>query len=109
MKINRILAFVFVLVVALFASNVGANPDGSKVTCVSALDVEAPEYDSSRLAHGGGLNSCGCHFNRKTGECHCHKPRGCGCDCQPSSCDLDTDQTGQMGVRAVSLGVFEAR
>lgn len=34
-------------------------------------------------AHGGGLNRCGCHFNRKTGECHCHRPwRGCGCACQ---------------------------
>lgn len=21
--------------------------------------------------HGGGLNACGCHFNRKTGGCHC--------------------------------------
>ncbi|RYF59018.1 MAG: YHYH domain-containing protein [Comamonadaceae bacterium] len=38
------------------------------------------------LAHGGGLNGCGCHFNRKTGECHCHQPRACGCPCQPSTC-----------------------
>lgn len=36
--------------------------------------------------HGGGLNGCGCHFNRKTGECHCHRPRACGCECQPGSC-----------------------
>ena len=36
--------------------------------------------------HGGGLNACGCHFNRKTGECHCHRPRACGCACQPSNC-----------------------
>jgi len=26
------------------------------------------------FAHGGGLNSEGCHNNRKTGEYHCHKP-----------------------------------
>lgn len=38
------------------------------------------------LAHGGGLNQCGCHFNRKTMECHCHRPHGCGCACQPATC-----------------------
>ncbi|QHE88163.1 hypothetical protein F9K07_26325 [Hydrogenophaga sp. BPS33] len=38
------------------------------------------------LQHGGGLNACGCHFNRKTGDCHCHQRRGCGCACQPASC-----------------------
>lgn len=37
-------------------------------------------------AHGGGLNRCGCHFNRSTGECHCHQPSGCGCECEPSHC-----------------------
>jgi len=25
-------------------------------------------------AHGGGLNSEGCHNNHKTGDYHCHKP-----------------------------------
>lgn len=24
-------------------------------------------------AHGGGLNSAGCHNNRKTGDYHCHR------------------------------------
>ncbi len=38
------------------------------------------------VAHGGGLNKCGCHFNRKTGGCHCHQSRGCGCECQPAGC-----------------------
>ena len=29
---------------------------------------------SARLeAHGGGLNSEGCHNNRKTGDYHCHR------------------------------------
>lgn len=27
------------------------------------------------LAHGGGLNSEGCHNNRKTGDYHCHRPK----------------------------------
>lgn len=25
------------------------------------------------LAHGGGLDSAGCHNNRKTGDYHCHR------------------------------------
>lgn len=25
------------------------------------------------MAHGGGLNSEGCHNNRKTGDYHCHR------------------------------------
>lgn len=28
---------------------------------------------SELLAHGGGLNAEGCHFNRKTGDYHCHR------------------------------------
>lgn len=27
-------------------------------------------------AHGGGLNSAGCHNNRKTGDYHCHRSGG---------------------------------
>lgn len=27
------------------------------------------------LAHGGGLNSEGCHNNRKTGDYHCHQKK----------------------------------
>lgn len=36
--------------------------------------------------HGGGLNACGCHVERRTGECHCHQDRGCGCECEPEHC-----------------------
>ena len=28
------------------------------------------------MAHGGGLNSEGCHNNRKTGDYHCHRGGG---------------------------------
>lgn len=40
----------------------------------------------AEIEHGGGLNACGCHIERKTGTCHCHQNRGCGCDCQPVDC-----------------------
>jgi len=48
------------------------------------------------LAHGGGLNACGCHFNGKTGECHCHRPMACGCECEPPWCGrrLDAEPLG---------------
>ncbi|HET7832537.1 MAG TPA: hypothetical protein VFK88_06185 [Gallionella sp.] len=55
---------------------------------ICSVDYEKlpPTEKSVDLEHGGGLNACGCHFNRKTGECHCHRPRACGCACQPSTC-----------------------
>ena len=30
---------------------------------------------SSAFSHGGGLNSEGCHNNRKTGDYHCHRKK----------------------------------
>ena len=41
----------------------------SKVV-IALLVVLAPDYS---YAHGGGLNSEGCHNNRKTGDYHCHR------------------------------------
>lgn len=53
----------------------------------AASDPWAPSCNLNAVVHhGGGLNACGCHFNRKTGDCHCHQPRGCGCACQSASC-----------------------
>lgn len=59
-----------------------------------ALSVSTADQQSNKLApgdtaveHGGGLNKCGCHFNRKTGACHCHQRKGCGCACQPATCE----------------------
>jgi hypothetical protein len=51
----------------------------------SAALVEC-SFAREEIFHGGGLNRCGCHFNRKTGDCHCHQARGCGCPCQPAGC-----------------------
>jgi len=50
---------------------------GESGLCLASTEVVAP---------GGGLNACGCHFNRKTGDCHCHQSRDCGCACQPAGC-----------------------
>ena len=52
-------------------------------TTLSA-DVFKPDVcplfsSTEEVSHGGGLNSCGCHVNHKTGECHCHRPPACGC------------------------------
>lgn len=44
---------------------------------------------TSAEAHGGGLNACGCHHDRRAGTCHCHHDRGCGCDCEPSRCERE--------------------
>ena len=30
-------------------------------------------YSGYVMAHGGGLNSEGCHTNHKTGDYHCHR------------------------------------
>lgn len=58
------------------------------VAYLSPAESDAPCSFASEelLEHGGGLNRCGCHVNRKTGECHCHQPKGCGCSCQAPSC-----------------------
>lgn len=40
----------------------------SLVMCLPGAPLTAP-----LSAHGGGLNSEGCHNNRKTGDYHCHR------------------------------------
>lgn len=41
-----------------------------KILFLITLFFTLPNYVS---AHGGGLNSMGCHNNSKTGDYHCHK------------------------------------
>lgn len=64
------------------ACSIAGDPGDSDV---SALE-DGEELDQLEPSHGGGLNSCGCHFNRSQGTCHCHQDRGCGCECQPARC-----------------------
>ncbi len=69
------------------------------VLIASSVFIAAPA-----LAHGGGLNHCGCHINHKTGDCHCHRDYGaCDCKCRPASCGgfkddaaACADETAQM-------------
>jgi hypothetical protein len=42
---------------------------------VGALIAAAVPHEPAR-GHGGGLNSEGCHNNRKTGDYHCHRGGG---------------------------------
>lgn len=37
------------------------------------IGIAAALAAASAFAHGGGLNSEGCHNNRKTGDYHCHR------------------------------------
>lgn len=59
-------------------------------------------FPISALSHGGGLNSEGCHNNRKTGGYHCHrgtpsppKPPARNTDTGPFTCENKT-RCGQM-------------
>ncbi len=89
-----LLVFVFSLVIPMSSSivDVDNNYPISKVEfSIHDLTPDHDLFDTSIFqaplyAHGGGLNSCGCHFNRKTGECHCHRDWGCGCECESGSC-----------------------
>jgi hypothetical protein len=68
--------------------------------------VVALAFASPALAHGGGLNHCGCHFNRSTGQCHCHRPNG-DCSCTCSSCSSFAPTGGVTCEPAVFTGSAE--
>ncbi|QNN68245.1 excalibur calcium-binding domain-containing protein [Sphingomonas lutea] len=42
----------------------------------AVIAASLPSFSSGASAHGGGLNSEGCHNNRKTGDYHCHRGGG---------------------------------
>jgi hypothetical protein len=88
--LRHLMASIFIAAVAAFSCHADegkANkvPESLQICSVSEvlLRLDAKETETE---HGGGLNACGCHFNRKTGECHCHQARSCGCSCQPATC-----------------------
>ena len=57
----------------------------SSAAMVAAFSVLSSEQ---AIAHSGGLNSEGCHTNRKTGEYHCHRspaPRPSATPNQPAA------------------------
>ena len=58
----------------------------ARVLCALVLGLLL--VSARAMSHGVELNKCGCHHNRKTGECHCHRNSGCGCECQPPSCEV---------------------
>jgi 5-methylcytosine-specific restriction endonuclease McrA len=41
------------------------------IAAAMAAVLTLPSIDA--YSHGGGLNSSGCHNNRKTGDYHCHR------------------------------------
>lgn len=47
------------------------------------------------LAHSGGTDKCGCHYNRSTGEYHCHTRKKRGGDCPPSTSTAAPDSENQ--------------
>ena len=49
----------------------------------------------SASGHGGGLDSNGCHTNRKTGEYHCHR----GAPAAPQSSQSGRSPSSQLTVR----------
>ncbi len=49
---------------------------GDVFTPVESCPILTTKDDTN---HGGGLNSCGCHEDHRTGICHCHRAPACGC------------------------------
>jgi hypothetical protein len=46
------------------------------ILITGSLSVGLPTLPAT--AHAGGLDSSGCHHNRKTGDYHCHRASGSG-------------------------------
>lgn len=65
-----------------------------------ALSIVATEAQ----AHSGGLNSEGCHTNRKTGEYHCHRGSGARAPAPTPALTLRDDTPRQNTSRSGSPG-----
>ncbi|MGC2853926.1 YHYH domain-containing protein [Novispirillum sp. DQ9] len=44
-----------------------------RLLAAAALAVLFAAGTAPAFAHGGGLDSAGCHTNHKTGDYHCHR------------------------------------
>lgn len=100
MKSRRLIK-IAVLLIAVTATIPGQAANGPAEDALCGVHISEVTMHPSAglmLAHGGGLNSCGCHFNRKTGECHCHRNRGCGCECEPASCGTAFDNPDSVAL-----------
>lgn len=87
MKAGRFVAVVGGVVALLVIPQApGADVPSVPAASEASRDLQCELRDEQGSEHGGGLNACGCHFNRKLGTCHCHRDRGCGCTCQSSAC-----------------------
>ena len=51
----------------------------SSILAVTPTIVQ--DSSQAQLAHSGGTDKCGCHYNKKTGKYHCHKRKKRGGDC----------------------------
>ena len=74
----------------------------ARVLCALVLGILL--VSARARSHESGLNKCGCHHNRKTGECHCHRNSGCGCECQSPSCEVGFG-SGETEPHAEECGV----
>ena len=69
------------------------------------LFLVLPNYVS---AHGGGLNSMGCHTNSKTGDYHCHRGNNPSTKSKNENKFSLTNETEFNQSLALLLGVHEA-
>ena len=65
---------------------------GYLALAMTATALTAPQV----LAHGGGLDSQGCHTNSKTGDRHCHRNGG-------STSKLKSDLVTSQALAALKL------
>lgn len=74
-----------------------AREAGVKVFRLVCCAAGMIALSSEAAAHGGGLNSAGCHNNRKTGDYHCHRSSSAPTTAQPPSAPVATVPRTDLG------------